>query len=90
MTLAGRFIFSTKKGANPRVAPFLLLKKWIVEEISSTEKLKNECYFKACAERETAVYLGVNEDFEFKRNAEIASLFGFSYNLALIAFDSSS
>ena len=41
------------------------------------KKLYNKRDFKACEVRETAVYSGVNEDFEHKRNAKITLLGNF-------------
>ena len=35
------------------------------------KKFAKKRNFKACADRKTTVYRGVNEDFESKRNAEI-------------------
>ena len=40
--------------------------------------------FKACEVRETAVYWGVNEDFEDKRNAENKLLYNFYLNQEVI------
>ena len=45
---------------------------------SFLQKSYNKRDFKACEGRETAVYWGVNEDFETERNAEITLLDGFS------------
>ena len=41
------------------------------------KKFAKKSNFKACADRKTAVYRGVNEDFEIKRNAEITFLSSF-------------
>ena len=55
-------LFLIKKGADRKVCTFsyvclglLPAPKWVVDRFS-TGKLKNERYFKACVERETAVY----------------------------------
>ena len=39
----------------------------------------NKRIFKACEARETAVYFGVNEDFESERNAENTLLDNFYF-----------
>ena len=41
------------------------------------KKFAKKSNFKACADRKTTVYRGVNEDFEIKRNAEITFLSSF-------------
>ena len=88
-------LFLIKKGADYKVSTFSLVCLGLSPAqngrlINFNRKIEERVLFQGLRRARNRSLLSVNEDFEFKRNAEIASLFGFSYNLALIAFDSSS
>ena len=88
-------LFLIKKGANPQVSTFSIVCLGLSlaqngRLINFNRKIEEREIFQGLRRARNRSLLNVNEDFELKRNAEIASLFGFSYKRALIAFDSSS
>ena len=74
-SLAGRhFYYPYKKVMMPKAKPPNPERLGGYYIISYFQKGNNVRYFKACTARETAVYYGVNEHFENKRNDKVALL----------------
>jgi hypothetical protein len=73
--------FFREKHYQPRVLLGLHAEKIGIVQITTYENLYDGWNFKACEMRETAVYSGVNEDFEHERNAEITPSDEFFYSI---------